>query len=128
MASFQHGSDAVRESDHTGAGEAAATSAADDAAIGRAYKAGYEAGYEAGRSTQAPRYSNLPSVILSRLPIGEWRTEDARKQVAATGVQATPKQVFNALGYLTRRGRVRRLGYGRYQTVRPAISGGHDAG
>ena len=44
----------------------------------------------------------------------EWRVNDLKKEVAAEGVAATPKEVYNAMAYLTRKGHVRRIGYGRY--------------
>jgi len=49
--------------------------------------------------------------------------EDIVKRHSAVGdikllvrgkVEATDKEIYNALGYLTRWGRVRRLGYGKY--------------
>ncbi len=39
---------------------------------------------------------------------------DIRAAVAAAGVTPTRKQIYNALGHLTRRGKVRKLGYGAY--------------
>jgi len=44
----------------------------------------------------------------------EFTVEDAKKEVASQGVEATPKQIFNAIGYLARKGHIRRRGYGRY--------------
>lgn len=44
----------------------------------------------------------------------EWTVGDVKKQVAAAGVAATPKEIYNALGYLSRNGHIRRVGYGRY--------------
>jgi hypothetical protein len=54
-------------------------------------------------------------VILRILPKRtEWTVSDLKKGVADRGVTATPKQVFNAVGHLTRTGRITRVGYGRY--------------
>ncbi|MCZ3380404.1 hypothetical protein [Rhizobium sp. AG207R] len=42
-------------------------------------------------------------------------TVDAVKEaVRDAGLQASPKEVYNAIGYLTRKGHMRRVGYGRY--------------
>jgi hypothetical protein len=42
-------------------------------------------------------------------------TVDAVKEaVREAGLQASPKEVYNAIGYLTRKGHMRRVGYGRY--------------
>ena len=37
-----------------------------------------------------------------------------KEAVREAGLQATPKEVYNAIGYLTRKGHMRRTGYGRY--------------
>ena len=54
-------------------------------------------------------------VLLRILPKrAEWTIGVLKKEVSARGVAATPKQVFNAVGHLTRTGRITRVGYGRY--------------
>ncbi|QWW67949.1 hypothetical protein [Rhizobium sp. WYJ-E13] len=40
--------------------------------------------------------------------------EDVKDAVREAGLDATPKEVYNAIGYLTRKGHMRRVGYGRY--------------
>ena len=44
----------------------------------------------------------------------EWTVDELKKGVSERGVTATNKQVFNAVGHLTRTGRIKRIGYGRY--------------
>lgn len=44
----------------------------------------------------------------------EWSVDDLKQRVESEGVVARPKEIYNALGYLTRKGRIRRIGYGRY--------------
>ncbi len=44
----------------------------------------------------------------------EWTVADFKHEVASEGVEATTKEIYNALGYLTRKGHIRRVGYGRY--------------
>jgi hypothetical protein len=50
--------------------------------------------------------------IIPKKP--DWTAEEIRSEVAAAGVQATPRDVFNAIGYLARKGHIQRLGGGRY--------------
>jgi hypothetical protein len=50
--------------------------------------------------------------ILPKQP--EWSVGELKKSVSERGVTATDKQVFNAVGHLTRMGRIKRIGYGRY--------------
>ncbi len=63
----------------------------------------------------APRAGEVLGAIVSLMPRKRnWSVTDLKAAVAATGVQAAPKEVYNALGYLVRKGRVQRIGYGRY--------------
>lgn len=48
-----------------------------------------------------------------------WNVSDLQRGVAAAGVNASAKQIYNALGYLTRKSKVRRRGYGRYSVTVP---------
>ncbi len=51
------------------------------------------------------------SAIAELLPKqNEWTVTEIREKV-----DAPAKEIFNALGYLTRKKMVRRLGYGRYE-------------
>jgi len=53
--------------------------------------------------------------IIKFLPSrSKWTVEEIKQQVAGAGVHAAPKEVYNALGYLTRKKYVKRVGYGRY--------------
>ena len=62
-----------------------------------------------------PRAGEVLGAIVRLLPQKQnWSVADVKAEVAATGIQAEPKEIYNALGYLTRKGRVRRVGYGRY--------------
>ena len=44
----------------------------------------------------------------------DWTVEQLKETVAQHGIGATDKQVFNAVGHLTRQGILKRVGYGRY--------------
>lgn len=63
----------------------------------------------------APRAGELLGTMAKILPMKpQWTVPEIREGISAAGVRAKPKEVYNALGYLTRRGYVRRLCYGRY--------------
>jgi hypothetical protein len=67
------------------------------------------------RPIPAPRAGDVLSAVVRLLPKQRaWTVEDLKKDIKARGVEASPKEVYNALGYLVRKGRVRRVGYGRY--------------
>ena len=62
-----------------------------------------------------PRAGEVLGKIVHWIPRGSpWTVEDAKRGVAAQGVPAPPKEIYNALAYLTRKGHVRRIGFGRY--------------
>ena len=63
----------------------------------------------------APRAGEVLGAIVRMLPRRhDWNVADVKRQVSEEGVQATTKAIYNALGYLTRKGHIRRVGYGRY--------------
>lgn len=67
------------------------------------------------RPIATPRAGKVLGAIVQLLPRErEWNVAEVKKQVAEEGVQATTKAIYNALGYLTRKGHIRRVGYGRY--------------
>jgi hypothetical protein len=67
------------------------------------------------RPIPAPKAGDVLGAIIRFLPRKrEWTVDDVKKNVDATGVSASPKEIYNALGYLTRKGRIQKAGYGRY--------------
>lgn len=44
----------------------------------------------------------------------EWRVDEIKDEIASGGVEAEPKEIYNAISYLARRGYVTKIGYGRY--------------
>jgi hypothetical protein len=63
----------------------------------------------------APRAKGVLGTLVRLLPHRrEWTIEEVRQEVAANGIEATPKEVFNALGHLARSKRIKRAGYGRF--------------
>jgi len=67
------------------------------------------------RPIPAPRAGDVLGAIVRLLPERrDWTVEDLKRCIDEQKVEASNKSVYNALGYLTRTGRVRRVGYGRY--------------
>jgi hypothetical protein len=67
--------------------------------------------------------------ILRLVPNGQTVTAaELRKVVAERGVEAEPKEVYNAIGYLARSGRLKRTGYGRYTVYGVEIGTSDDLG
>jgi hypothetical protein len=70
---------------------------------------------EAIRPIPAPRAGKVLAEIVQLLPSRRfWTAEDIKQQIAARGISATPKAIYNSLGYLVRTKRIKRVGYGRY--------------
>ncbi|WP_315729005.1 hypothetical protein [Bradyrhizobium sp. SZCCHNS2015] len=67
------------------------------------------------RPIPAPRAGDVLGAIVKVLPLRkQWTVQHLREEVAEKGVSANPKEVYNAIGYLVRKGHMRRIGYGRY--------------
>lgn len=63
----------------------------------------------------APRAGEVLGAVVRLLPKQrDWTVEDLKKDVKDQGVDASPKELYNAIGYLVRKGRIQRVGYGRY--------------
>jgi hypothetical protein len=65
----------------------------------------------------APRAgaSQVLGELIRLLPERRSWTVDAVKQIIdERGIEATPKEIHNALGYLNRKGHITRVGHGRY--------------
>jgi Fe2+ or Zn2+ uptake regulation protein len=62
-----------------------------------------------------PRAGEVLDNIVRWIPRDSaWTVDEAKQGISEKGVSASPKEVYNALAYLTRKGHVRRIGYGRY--------------
>jgi formylmethanofuran dehydrogenase subunit E-like metal-binding protein len=67
------------------------------------------------RPIPAPRAGEVLGVIVRLLPRQQnWTTEDIKQEIASQGITATAREVYNSIGYLVRKGHIRRIGYGRY--------------
>ena len=67
------------------------------------------------RPMSASRAGEVLNTIVRLLPQQkDWTVAELRRQIDEQGITASPKEIYNAIGYLTRKGRVTRVGYGRY--------------
>jgi hypothetical protein len=67
------------------------------------------------RPIPTPRAGEVLDAIVKLLPRRkDWTVQRLREEVADKGVSANPKEIYNAVGYLVRKGHMRRIGYGRY--------------
>lgn len=67
------------------------------------------------RPISVNKAGDVLAAIAKILPMKpEWSVEDLKIEVKKVGVEAKPKEVYNAIGYLTRKGHMKRVGYGRY--------------
>jgi hypothetical protein len=67
------------------------------------------------RPIVVPRAGEVMGAIVRLLPRQQnWTIDDLKEQIALQGIAATAKEVYNSLGYLVRKGHIRRVGYGRY--------------
>jgi len=63
----------------------------------------------------APQAGDVLGAIVRLFPKRrEWTIEELRRDVHAQGVTAEAKEIYNALGYLKRKGKIQRVGHGRY--------------
>jgi hypothetical protein len=62
-----------------------------------------------------PQAGDVLGAIVRLFPMRrEWTVEELKNDVREQGVSADPKQIYNALGYLKRKGKIQRVGHGRY--------------
>jgi hypothetical protein len=62
-----------------------------------------------------PRAGEVLGAIVQLFPKREsWTVSELKQLIDDRGINATPKEVYNAVSYLARRGHIRRVGYGRY--------------
>ncbi|MEA2892400.1 MAG: hypothetical protein QOI05_3193 [Bradyrhizobium sp.] len=67
------------------------------------------------RPIPTPRAGDVLDAIVKLLPRKkDWTAQNLREGVTEKGVSANPKEIYNAIGYLVRKGHMRRIGYGRY--------------
>jgi hypothetical protein len=66
-------------------------------------------------ANSAPRAGQVLGTILRLVPRDRpFTIEDVKKGIESEGIPATAKAIYNALGYLTRKEKITRIGHGRY--------------
>jgi hypothetical protein len=81
------------------------------------------------RPMSALRAGEVLGAIVQLLPKRKnWTVSEIKQRIDEQGVSASPKEVYNAIGYLARRGRVIRVGYGRYVVDGAEIATSDDFG
>lgn len=67
------------------------------------------------RPMSAPRAGEVLGTLIRLLPERrEWTVDQIKSKVAESGVSAAPKEIYNAISYLARKGQMQRVAYGRY--------------
>jgi hypothetical protein len=67
------------------------------------------------RPIPTPRAGEVLEAIVKLLPLRkDWTAHRFKAEVSAKGVNASPKEIYNAIGYLARKGHIQRVGYGQY--------------
>lgn len=67
------------------------------------------------RVIPAHRAGDVLGTIVRLLPLRkDWTIEDIKNGVVNRGIEAKPKDIYNAIGYLTRKRKIKRVGRGRY--------------
>ena len=67
----------------------------------------------------------MARILIHRV---KWSVPEIKEKMAEHGVSAAPKDIYNAIGYLARRGYVRRVGYGRYVVDGAMLTTAEDLG
>jgi hypothetical protein len=67
------------------------------------------------RPIPAPKAGDVLGAIIYLLPKRpEWSVQELKGLIDDYGIEATTKEIYNALGYLTRHSKIQRIGHGRY--------------
>jgi hypothetical protein len=71
--------------------------------------------FESFPQNSPPRPGQVLGTILKLVPRDRAFTiEEVKKKIEDEGIHATAKAIYNALGYLTRKNKIQRIGHGRY--------------
>lgn len=69
--------------------------------------------------------SEMARILAGRV---HWTVPDIKKAFEDSGSDALPKDIYNAVGYLARRGYIKRVGYGRYIVEGAELTTAEDIG
>ncbi|WP_156398860.1 hypothetical protein [Methylobacterium sp. Leaf469] len=77
----------------------------------------------------APKGGDVLTTIVNFLGKKKsWSISEIKKQVDDEGIVASPKEVYNAVGYLNKRGHIQRVAYGQYLVDGQAFITAEDIG
>jgi len=83
----------------------------------------YRDGWNAALASQQPiigvvRAGAALSMIIKWMPRDTvWTVAEAKRVLAARGVKASAKEIHNAIGYMNRKGIIKRISYGHYAEI-----------
>lgn len=81
------------------------------------------------RPIPAPLAGQILAAVIRLLPERRvWTVEAIKEKIAELQIGASPKEIYNALGYLARRGHITRIGYGQYLVGGVAFETADDLG
>jgi hypothetical protein len=81
------------------------------------------------RPISAPQAGDVLGAVVRLFPRqAEWTVEKLKEEVRQQGVPANDKQVYNAIGYLRRKGKIERVGHGRYMVEGALFETAEDLG
>ena len=76
-----------------------------------------------------PQAGDVLGAIVRLFPRrAEWTVESLKQDVQEEGISANVKQIYNALGYLKRKGKIQRVGHGRYMVDGALLETAEDLG
>jgi hypothetical protein len=93
----------------------------EDAAFEKGRVAGYQAERERNRLVSSRANHTLVAVTQLLPTRASWTVAEIKEKLAAEAIPT--KQLYNALGYLVKTGRIERTGYGRYLGAIRALKG-----
>lgn len=71
---------------------------------------------EALRPIPVPRAGDVLATVVQLIPRERaWTVLELKREVEKSGADIDDKSLYNAIGYLTRRHHIKRIGYGRYE-------------
>lgn len=67
------------------------------------------------RPIPVPQAGDVLGIVVQLIPRDrQWTVAELQRRIADQGADIAAKEVYNAVGYLTRKKHIQRVGYGRY--------------
>jgi hypothetical protein len=81
------------------------------------------------RPIPVPQAGDVLGIVVQLLPRDrQWTVAELKRRVEAEALPVSAKEIHNALGYLTRKKHIQRVGYGRYMIAGVAVVTADDLG